>query len=137
MTYHLFLDDARYPKDVTWLDLPLHNWIIVRNYNEFVRTINANGVPASVSFDHDLADEHYTEYYVAHDEKMLSRGTIRYDKFKEKTGFHCAQWLANYCVDKNILVPVYYTHTMNPLGAANIISILESAKKVIELSNKK
>jgi hypothetical protein len=129
--YHLFLDDERYPKDVVWLELPMVGWTIVRNFKEFVETIQRDGVPATVSFDHDLADEHYQEYHVAHDEKMLSKGTFRYDKMKEKTGYHCAQWLAEYCIDKNIPIPVYYAHTMNPIGKANIVSVLESAKKYL------
>jgi hypothetical protein len=129
--YHLFLDDERYPKDVVWLELPMVGWTIVRNFKEFVETIQRDGVPATVSFDHDLADEHYQEYHVAHDEKMLSKGTFRYDKMKEKTGYHCVQWLVEYCIDKNILILVYYAHTMNPIGKANIVSVLESAKKVI------
>lgn len=129
--YHLFLDDERYPKDVVWLELPMVAWTIVRNYKQFVETIQRDGLPQTVSFDHDLADEHYQEYHVAHDEKMLSKGTFRYDKMKEKTGYHCAQWLAQYCVDKNLPIPVYYCHTMNPIGKQNMVSVLESAKKVI------
>jgi hypothetical protein len=47
----------------------------------------------------------------------------------EKTGRDAALWLANYCVDNGIPIPVYYVHTLNPDGGANIVSILESAKK--------
>lgn len=130
--YHLFLDDARMPKDVKWIELPMVKWVIVRNYDEFVNTIKRDGLPISVSFDHDLADEHYQEYHISHDEKMLSKGTFRYDKCKEKTGYHCAQFLANYCVDNNLDIPQYYLHTMNPIGRVNMFSILESARKVIE-----
>ena len=129
--YHLFLDDERYPKDVKWVELPLVAWVIVRNYDEFVKTIKRDGLPQTVSFDHDLADEHYQEYHVAHDERMLSKGTFRYDKVKEKTGYHCAQWLAQYCVDNNLPIPVYYLHTMNNIGKENMRSVLETAKKVI------
>lgn len=131
--YNLFLDDERMPKDVKWVELPLVAWVIVRNYKDFVRTIEQNGVPALVTFDHDLAEEHYKEHHVAHDEKMLSQGTIRYDRFKEKTGFDCAKWLANYCLDNCIDIPPYYTHTMNGIGAENIKSVLESAKKILPL----
>ena len=35
MSYNLFLDDMRYPKDVKWIELPLVEWTIVRNYKEF------------------------------------------------------------------------------------------------------
>lgn len=130
-TYHLFLDDERMPKDVKWIELPLVAWVIVRNYNEFVRTIERDGLPQSVTFDHDLADEHYKEYSAAHDKKVLSYGKIRYEIFNEKTGYDCAKWMANYCVDKGLPIPPYYTHTLNGVGAANISSVLESARKVI------
>lgn len=129
--YHLFLDDERFPKDVKWIELPSVQWVIVRNYRQFVETIQRDGIPQTVSFDHDLADEHYDEYRNSHDEMMLTCGTFRYDKVKEKTGYHCAQWLAQYCVDKNIPIPVYYLHTMNDIGKQNMKSVLESAKKVI------
>lgn len=134
--YNLFLDDERSPKDVTWVDLPPVAWTIVRNYDQFVATIERDGVPAVVTFDHDLADEHYKEFQVAHDKKMLSYGTFRYDKVKEKTGYECAKWLADYCVDKNIPIPVYYLHSWNYIGRDNIASVLESAKKVMSFSDK-
>jgi hypothetical protein len=135
--YHLFLDDERFPKDVTWLELPMVHWVIVRNYKQFVETIERDGVPLTVSFDHDLADEHYQEYHVAHDERMLSHGQIRYDKLKEKTGYECAKWLAQFCVDKHLPLPVYYLHTMNGIGKDNMRSVLESARKVITMNQPK
>ena len=61
--YHLFLDDNRHPKDVTWIELPLVEWTVVRSYKEFVKTVEEFGIPATVSFDHDLGDEHYNEYF--------------------------------------------------------------------------
>jgi len=132
MSYNLFLDDHRNPKDVKWIDLPPVSWVIVRNYKQFVETILKDGVPRIISFDHDLADEHYKEYTTCNDNKLLSgaRGKIRYEHFQEKTGYDCAKWLANYCVDKNLPLPLYYLHSLNGIGCANIFSILESARKV-------
>lgn len=129
--YHLFLDDERMPKDVKWIELPPVQWVIVRNYKQFVETIEKDGLPQTISFDHDLADEHYQEYHAAHDEKMLSYGKFRYDECVEKTGYHCAKWLAQYCVDKNLPIPLYYLHTLNGIGRMNMFSVLESARKVI------
>lgn len=131
MNYNLFLDDERMPKNVTWVDLPLVEWTIVRNYDQFVEIIQKQGLPNIVSFDHDLADEHYAEYTAAHDPNSPSRGTFNYEKLKEKTGYDCAKWLAQYCVDNSKPIPQYYVHTMNPIGGKNIFSILESAKRVI------
>lgn len=134
--YHLFLDDERVPTDVKWLELPPLPWVIVRNYNQFVETIKRDGIPTTVSFDHDLADEHYQEYKCAHDEKMLSYGKIRYERLAEKTGYSCAQWLAQYCVDNNIPIPLYYLHTLNGIGRQNMFSVLESARRVIAENTK-
>lgn len=131
--YYLFLDDERIPQKVTWVALPSVDWVIAKNYAQFVELIERNGLPQSVSFDHDLADEHYIEYTTAHDPKSPTKGTIQYDKFTEKTGYDCAKWLAQYCVDKNLPIPQYYIHTMNPIGGMNIYSILESAKRVIQI----
>lgn len=131
MSYHLFLDDDRKPSDVTWVELPLHDWVIVRNYDQFLKTITERGIPTTVTFDHDLAHEHYSEYHAAHDPKSPTRGVFRYDRCKEKTGYDCAKWLAELCVQKNIPIPLYYIHTKNPVGAMNIFSIMESARKVL------
>lgn len=129
--YNLFLDDERFPKDVKWIELPPVAWIIARNYDQFVQIIERDGIPNIVSFDHDLADEHYQEYHASRNPLLINKNNFRYDQMKEKTGYHCAQWLAQYCVDKKIPLPVYYLHTMNPIGKANMFSVLESARKVI------
>lgn len=130
--YNIFLDDERYPKDVTWVDLPLVEWTIVRSYNDFVKLIEQNGLPASVSFDHDLADEHYRAYIESLQAASPEERRINYDELKEKTGYDCAKYLADYCIDKRCQIPVYYVHTMNPIGRGNICQLLECAKNVIE-----
>ena len=128
--YNLFLDDIRYPKDVTWIKLPNVEWTIVRNYQEFVEIIEKNGIPIICSFDHDLADEHYVEYHNAHNSNNTEQ-KIHYENFVEKSGYDCAKWLANYCVDTNTPIPLYYLHSLNPIGRQNIFSILESARKAM------
>jgi len=127
--YNLFLDDDpnRIPHKLSWIDLPLVEWVIVRNYNDFVAVILRDGVPQIISFDHDLGDTAYQEFHRANN----SDKTVNYENIDEKTGFHAAQWLANYCVDNKIPIPQYYTHTLNPMGAMNIRSILESARKAL------
>jgi hypothetical protein len=124
MKYNLFLDDVREPKDVTWIKLPDVNWTIVKNYIEFVDTIMKNGIPEIISFDHDLAQEHYRPSMYNRDRhynKYYTDGT-----FKEKTGYECAKWLVKYCMDKNLPFPVYYVHTMNPIGSENITKYIEN-----------
>lgn len=127
--YNLFLDDNRKVTDVKWVELPLVHWHIAKNYAQFVQTITQKGLPMRISFDHDLADEHYQEYSWAHNKKNANNGTFRYDKMKEKTGYDCAKWLVEYCMARELDLPIYYVHTMNPIGAANIKSLFESYKK--------
>ena len=46
--YRIYLDDVRTPID--------KDWIVVRDYDEFVKKINEIGIPniETVSLDHDL-----------------------------------------------------------------------------------
>lgn len=48
--YNLFLDDIRMPEDVSWVKLPKNiEWVIVRNYKEFRKTILNKGIPEFVA----------------------------------------------------------------------------------------
>jgi hypothetical protein len=134
VSYAVFLDDERFPENVTWIDLPPVVWTIVRNYDEFVKTIEEKSIPTIISFDHDLCDQHYNEYALAHDKSLPSFGKIRYDLFKERTGYDCAKWLAQLCIKKNVNLPQYYIHTLNPIGRMNIFSIMESARMMLTKS---
>lgn len=115
MSYKLFLDDIRLPKDVKWMQMPLGPWAIVRSHDEFVKHIMQRGLPDFISFDHDLADEHYT-------------GGAKYDKYKEKTGYESAKWLVEYCMEYELHLPEYQVHSLNPIGKENIIGYLENFK---------
>jgi hypothetical protein len=115
--YNLFLDDERFPQTAITLvtenvDLYKDNndWVIVRNYNEFVDMVNEMGMPNMVSFDHDLAD-------------------INNDK--EKTGFDAAKWLVDYCMDNDVKLPNYQVHSANPVGKENIKSYLENFSRFV------
>jgi hypothetical protein len=130
---YLFLDDVRNPNDVTHYcqsDLiPLYakeNWVIVRNYTEFQFWINNMGLPDVISFDHDLADEHYSPLMYGDKYNEL------YDVFKEKTGYDCAVWLVEYCLDRGIDIPDFYVHSMNPVGAKKIEGLLTNYQKFME-----
>jgi hypothetical protein len=119
----LFLDDIRHPLDAfeyTKQTMFLHEkWEIVKNYNEFVKWIVENGLPDFVSFDHDLADRHLW----ADDEKANEQQTMQVHI--EKTGYDCAKWLVDYCLDNNLDWPKFYCHSMNPVGKYNVNSILD------------
>ena len=122
--YNLFLDDVRIPTHVTWVDFPRdQHYSVVRNYQEFVDLITLRGLPKFVCYDHDLSDCHYGD-------GLNGRG-IDYDKYQEKTGYDCAKWLVDYCMNKAIKHPPYVVHSMNPVGKQNIISYVESYNKTV------
>ena len=125
---NLFLDDdvARIPHKLSWIELPLVEWTIVRTYKDFVDAVKSNDIYI-VSFDHDLGDMSYTEFHRAHN----SDKNINYENIQEKTGYDCAKFLAHYCIDHNIPIPEYYVHSLNYMGKRNIVSILENAKRVL------
>lgn len=124
--FKLLLDDMRdlsdcYPLHPAYLE---QNWVVVRNYDDFVEVITKAGLPEFLSFDHDLADEHYSpEMYNGNAYDAL------YDGFKEKTGLHAAKWLVDYCIDNTLPIPEYTVHSFNPIGKENIKSYLEQAKQ--------
>jgi hypothetical protein len=115
----LFLDDIRYPIEAyhyTKQNIFLRNdWHIVRNYKQFVNRILEKGLPEMISFDHDLADEDY-----------LKKDSL---ELTEKTGYDCAKWLIEYCMDNELDLPKFYSHSMNPVGKMNILNLLENLKK--------
>ncbi len=118
----LFLDDIRIPKDAIGL-VPSNlnqfyfenDWVIVRDFHQFCNYLQKFGVPDFVSFDHDLADEHY--------------GYFTTDNWVEKTGYECAKWLVDFCLEKGVGLPDYQVHSANPVGKKNIESYLINAKK--------
>lgn len=123
-TYHLFLDDFRNPEDCfdrTYNQVYLLGWTIVKNYDEFVKTITEKGMPRMLSLDHDLCDLHYVKQ-------------PPYDEDTEKTGYDCAKWLINYCMDNQLDLPeTILIHSMNPAGSLNIESLFDSYYKSLEL----
>jgi hypothetical protein len=130
MKYNLFLDDIRVPNDcLEYMPNPSvyknTKWEICRNYDEFVRMIESNGIPAMISFDHDLADEHSNPDMYDGQEVYNSH----YSEFKEKTGLDCAKWLIDLCIDTGFDLPQYFVHSMNPAGGKNILSLLQNFEK--------
>lgn len=118
--YSIFLDDVRFPSDVTWvpLNFPDCPSAIIRSYSEFRRMIERKGLPAFVAYDHDLSIEHYGD--------GLNGDNIDYSQYKEKTGFDCCKFLVEECGKKAVKHPPYVVHSMNPVGRANIESYIES-----------
>lgn len=130
MYYNLFLDDQRMPLGVTWVELPLVQWTIVRNFDDFVKCIKNQGLPRFISFDHDLCFEHMRDYFEVSpiENQILSPLKLSYDSYKTKTGYHCSEWLVNYCRDNNLDLPDYTVHSMNHIGKRNILTQLGNYK---------
>jgi len=129
-SYALFLDDDenRIPQKLHWIELPFIPYVIVRSYDEFVECITNNSLPYHISYDHDLSISGYSEYHRANE----SDKKLNYDNVPEKTGYHAAKWLAEYCIERNLNIPPYTVHSLNYMGKQNIISVLESAKKILD-----
>jgi len=90
----MFLDDERFPAEES-------GWDICRSFDEAVAFVKTNGIPAMISFDHDL-------------------GT-------GKTGHDFAKWLCEHMLDNHIEPTfAYYVHSQNPIGKANIEGLLEA-----------
>ena len=107
----LFLDDIR--------ERPDDSWFLVKNYDEFVKFIEKSFINFQpidiISFDHDLAIQHYT----ITDNELLNN---YYDNICEFTGLHCARFLIKFYIENNIDFPEIFVHSMNPIGAKNIIN---------------
>ena len=121
---NLYLDDTRTPID--------GHWIVVRNYDEFVDTVTLHGIESfdTISLDHDLGDTAMNEYF----NNVQPNYTINYDNIIEKTGYDCAKWLVNHYISKHrynpdIVFPLVYTHSANPIGSANIIGYINNFLK--------
>lgn len=104
----LWLDDYRNPYNVNeeWLifsPIKNPNTIWVKNYNDFINWILINGLPDAICFDHDLG-----EIY---------------------SGFDCAKWLVEYCIDNNLKLPLWNCQSANPVGRENINSLLNNYNK--------
>ena len=120
----LYLDDNRTPTE----NIPgYYPWVIVRNYDEFVKWIDENGVPDLVSFDHDLAEEHMNDYY----KQLMNEGFQHpnYGQYKEKTGLDCAKYLVTHCEKNNVPIKSCAVHSHNPVGSYNIQSFINGYKK--------
>lgn len=129
---NIYLDDIRHPissynytKDERYISL---EWIIVRNYKEFINCVKENDVDNInfISFDHDLSEEHYdlvgkTDY--------LSFEEYYNNPDREMTGYDCAKWLCDYCYDNNYKFPYYLIHSWNMTGSKNIRTYINNFLK--------
>jgi hypothetical protein len=126
--YNLFLDDIRIPSDCsTYINDKRYTeleWDIVRSYDEFTKHIedmyNEGSFPSLVSFDHDLDHEHYDPSMFVSSEAYENA----YRAFTIPTGRKAAEYLVNFCREKQIAIPECLVHTMNPAGEIRILNTL-------------
>lgn len=121
MKHRIYLDDVRTPIDP--------EWIVVRNYEEFVKKIEEIGLDEIevISLDHDLGDSAMHEYYT----NVSPNYQLNYSNIEEKTGYDCAKWLVDHWFtlrqpNHHGYFPVVYTHSANPIGSSNIMGYINN-----------
>jgi len=93
MSYNLFLDDEKTPKQCSYYPgdgsiYDTEDFIEVSSFDEFYKTIKEKGIPKFVSFDYKI------------------RG--------EKNGLDCAKFLKFECDELNVDIPEYNVHSNWP-----------------------
>ena len=111
----IYLDDLRTPID--------QEWIVVRNYDEFVDTINEIGLEniGLISLDHDLGDSAMKEWHT----NVYHNYTLDYDNITEKTGMDCTKWLVDQWLEGKPVVTVK-VHSANAVGSANMMGYINN-----------
>jgi len=115
----IYLDDIRTPLET--------DWIICRNYEEFVQKVSDTGLEniELISLDHDLGQTAIREYF-----KNTSKNyIIDYNNIHEKTGYDCTKWIVNKSIDEEIDLPTITVHSANPVGSANMMGYINNYLK--------
>jgi hypothetical protein len=115
----LYLDDVRTPI--------ASDWVVVRNYEEFVSSILYYGLENIdlISLDHDLGDGAMTEYYT----NVKDNYQLNYENIYEKTGLDCCKFLVNHSMDNNKPLPLVRVHSANPIGSHNMMGYINNYLK--------
>lgn len=128
----LWLDDVRDPFTGSWLEnfapgyyAGIDDIAWVKNFDEFVEYIATRGIPDLICFDHDLGED-VAKRRVS---KGMSKRQARAKKRETKSGYDCAKWLVEHCMDQDLNLPYWSVQSANPVGKENIISILYNYSK--------
>ena len=115
----LYLDDIRTPIG--------DDWIISRNYDEFVSEIKLNGLGnfEVISLDHDLGEGAMVEYYT----NVKNNYMLDYNNIEERTGMDCCRFLVSESMNLKIPLPQIYIHSANPIGSANMMGYINNYLK--------
>jgi hypothetical protein len=121
MKKRIYLDDIRTPRPETG------DWVVVRDYDQFVQNINTIGLEniELISLDHDLGDSAMAEWHYG----VVKNYTINYDNITEKTGMDCTKWLVNKWLDGAPVCKVM-VHSANAVGAANMMGYINNYKHI-------
>lgn len=107
----LWLDDLRNPvRFPELIDLSRFDKVVwVKDFAAFKQEVTEHGLPAFVSFDHDLGEA--------------------------ESGYDCAKWLVDYCMggETPLPLPGWQVHSANPVGRKNIESLFASYVKWLTL----
>lgn len=119
-TKGIFLDDIRFPSDLTHyiskeelVPYLLTNWTVIRNYHDFVAYIFKNGIPSIISFDHDLG--------------------VNVDNTEAESGYDAVKYIVDFIIEQQSQVfPQVLCHSQNPVGKTNILSFWNNFIKAID-----
>ena len=104
MSTLIFLDDERNFEDVTWLEYPKFDEIIIaRNFEYFKNIVKEHkDKELYFSFDHDLG--------------------IFDENGNDINGYTCTKWLCDFYQDYNLMMnsQMIFIHSKNPIGSENI-----------------
>ena len=122
MKHSIYLDDVRTPIDP--------NWIVVRNYEEFVSKIEELGLEniKLISLDHDLGDTAMMEWHT----NVAKNYKLNYENIKEKTGMDCTKWLVEQWMNGNPVCKVM-VHSANAIGSANMMGYINNYRHLNKL----
>jgi hypothetical protein len=112
--YKIFLDDLRETTDV-FTGNEAEGWKVCRTSTEAIKLVTNKGyMPIHIAFDHDLGE--------------TEDGTM-------DTSIKFITWMVNASLDERIKgdIPGYSVHSTNPVGVQNIISKMETWKKIATL----
>lgn len=138
----LWLDDERNPFERDWVKNFAPEfvgkpssivWVV--NFEEFTSWIGRNGLPHTIGFDHDLGIHRPNmshEDILSYPMREGATGYWREPIIERMTGYDCAKWLVDYCLDKDLPLPHYFSQSSNPAGKENILGLLDNYKKFYE-----
>ena len=128
----LWLDDIRNPYKDRWLFdyapeyvSDENNVIWAKSFKDFTEWILLNGLPNKIAFDHDLGED-VAKGKVA---DGMSKRQARIQKRETMSGFDCAKWLVEYCIDYDVDLPKWVIQSANPVGKENIDGLLSNYRK--------